>query len=32
MAIDKGIKPLFYGMMLLIRNSSEVKRIPPISS
>ena len=32
MAIDRGIKPLFYGMMLLETDSSGVKGIPPINS
>jgi len=32
LATDRGIKPLFYGMMLLVRDSSGVKGIPPINS
>jgi len=32
MATDRGIKPLFYGMMLLETDSSGVKGIPPINS
>ena len=32
MATNRGIKPLFYGMMLLETDSSGVKGIPPINS
>jgi len=32
MASDRGIKPLFYGAMVLETDSSMVLEIPPISS
>jgi len=32
LAIDRGIKPLFYGVMVLEMYSLEVKGIPPIGS